>query len=169
MCVRLSQFFFPWIERPKLHKQDSRTQWPNFAPGQVMNKNVVQKGHLLDGTRNPHVSTSHHRLAPLAESWDLPFVLSFRAPPGLSIKEEFARFRHTSWGWWRFCFCEVFDAFWLLLACCACCLLLLASWPDIYMEDGVIIYSILNYSRLGEKFRKILRQRNRIFQQEINK
>ena len=97
-----------------------------------MDKNEVQKVNLWLARRNPHFSTSHHQPAPPAESWELPFVFSIGAPLGLSIKKEFARFRHTSWEWRGFCFCE-------MLACCLL-LVVVASWPEIYMEDGAVIY-----------------------------
>ena len=99
-----------------------------------MNKNEGFGALILDCAEKPTFSTSHHQPAPPAESWDLPFVFSFRAPLGLSINHCWLSTHQL--GMARF----------LLLrsACWCCCCCLLASWPEIYMEDGVVICGALN-------------------------
>ena len=85
-----------------------------------MNEMRAKKSIFGLVTRNPHFSTLRHRPAPPAESWELPFVFSFRAPLGLSIKKEFADFDTPARNG------EVFGSVKCLLLVACCCLLLVA-------------------------------------------
>ena len=92
-----SEKSFPLDRESKTTQISPKTKWLNFAPGKSYGKIDFFWASILAGEqKNLHFSTSQHWPALPVESWELPFVFSFKAPLGLSIKKEFAGFQHTS-------------------------------------------------------------------------